>query len=75
MLKVMGGDAPRVATAVVFRFVRLSVTASVGDVVLHAQQAIGVMMMGDDWHRQHQHADHKQKVGDKAERLHGERRD
>ena len=65
LLEEMGGDAARVATAVFLflsgLFHRLFATG-IADVILHAQQSVGVVVMRCNGHAQHNHADHQQKV-------------
>ena len=57
LLEEVGGGAARVATTMAFCLVRCGRTASGLHVVLHAECAVRVVVMGDDRHAQHQYAE------------------
>ena len=57
LLEEGGGRASRVAAAMAFSFVRCGRAASGLHIILHAEYAVRVMVMGDDRHAQHQYAE------------------
>ena len=72
LLEEMVGDASRLAAAVCFvsRFRKMLLAAVGADVVFHAKQAVGMVMVGKDGHCHHQQADDEQEKWDVSFALH-----